>query len=290
MNVAVNMTPAELAYGGLMLPHGRMEDWRWTNLRTLIDRPYPPRQMVVADPKDVTRLLASSPVAKIASARIVFVNGAFAADHSRLPASSVVTLEARMPNPRHSDEPLIALNTAFATDGLTISIGAGANVDTPIELVFIATAAEPRTVATRIAIEIAPGASATIIETHLGEAIYLANSTVSVTLGERARLDRIKLSLDSADGTHLADCHVTIGGGAILRDFTLMAGARRQPPERHLSFCRRTCRCAYRRRLSLGWPPACRHALAGQPRRPPLHQPRNLQMRDGRPRARCLSG
>ena len=42
MNIAVNLTPAELALGGMMLPHARMEDWRWTNLRTLIDKPYPP--------------------------------------------------------------------------------------------------------------------------------------------------------------------------------------------------------------------------------------------------------
>ena len=48
MNIAVNKTPAELAYGGMLLPHPRMEDWSWTNLRVLIDRPYPPRVTVSA--------------------------------------------------------------------------------------------------------------------------------------------------------------------------------------------------------------------------------------------------
>ena len=46
MNVAVNKTPAELAYDGMLLPHPRLEDWKWTNLRVLIDRPYPPRVKV----------------------------------------------------------------------------------------------------------------------------------------------------------------------------------------------------------------------------------------------------
>ena len=62
----------------------------------------------------------------------------------------------------------------LAIDGLTLTIKAGANIDTPIELVFLATEAEPRTIATRIAVDIGAGASATLIETYLGEGSYLS--------------------------------------------------------------------------------------------------------------------
>ena len=68
-----------------------MEDWRWTDLRQLIDRPYPPRQTVAAAPKDVERLLKSSPFAKVAGARIVFVNGHFLQDSNCLPATDEST-------------------------------------------------------------------------------------------------------------------------------------------------------------------------------------------------------
>ena len=61
MNIAVNKTPAELAYDGMLLPHPRLEDWKWTNLRVLIDRPYPPRLKVKAEAKDVERLLKDRP-------------------------------------------------------------------------------------------------------------------------------------------------------------------------------------------------------------------------------------
>ena len=83
MNVIVPKTAAELNYG-LSLPHRKMEDWRWTDLRQLIDRPYPPRQTVIASTKDVGRLLKSSPFAKVAGSRMVFVNGHYSAEHSQL--------------------------------------------------------------------------------------------------------------------------------------------------------------------------------------------------------------
>ena len=76
MSLALPRTPAEEAFG-LSLPNRRMEDWRWTDLRQLVDRPYPPRQRVTADPRAVERLVKSSPFAAIAATRMVFVNGHF---------------------------------------------------------------------------------------------------------------------------------------------------------------------------------------------------------------------
>ncbi len=55
-----------------------MEDWRWTNLRTSIDGPIRRARTLRRAPADVERLLKSSPFAKVAGARIVFVNGHYA--------------------------------------------------------------------------------------------------------------------------------------------------------------------------------------------------------------------
>lgn len=226
MNVAVTRTPAEQAYDGLILPHPRLEDWKWTNLRTLIDRPYPPRVAVKAADRDVARLLKSSPFASLARARLVFVNGHFDEARSSLPASGDVTVDAAMAPPLGLDEPVVAMNTAFATGGVHITLKPGANIDAPIELVFIATRGPERTIATRNSIEIGAGASATIIETHLGEGGYLANSVMQLRLGKGARLDRVKAELEAIDALHLAHTHVAMGTSATLRDFTLTAGAR----------------------------------------------------------------
>jgi Fe-S cluster assembly protein SufD len=217
MNLAVTRTPAEIAYGGELLPNPRLEDWKWSNLRTLIDRPYPPRQKVEAKPADIERLLKSSPFAKVAGSRMVFVNGHYDAKRSKLKNGDVVGAIA-------DDEPVLTMNGAFATGGAHLVIEGTA--DTPIELVFIATDAEARTIATRNVIEIAVGASATLIETYLGEGAYLANSVSEIRLGEGARLDRVKVEREAADAIHLAHAHVSLARNATLRDFTLTSGAR----------------------------------------------------------------
>ncbi len=213
MNVIVPKTAAELNYG-LSLPHRKMEDWRWTDLRQLIDRPYPPRQTVVA--KGLEKLIKSSPFAKVAGARMVFVNGHFAAEHSQLKndeLASKVKIE----------EPVIAMNAAFATDGARLRISG--NADTPIELLFVSTDAAPRTIATRNVIEIEKEASVTVIETHMGEGAYLANCVTEISLGESAKLDRIKVELESGEAIHLSHTHVTLARNSVLNDFTLTSGA-----------------------------------------------------------------
>jgi Fe-S cluster assembly protein SufD len=226
MNLAVTKTPAELAYGGILLPHARMEDWRWTNLRTLIDKPYPPRLAVDAAPADIELHLKASPFANVARARLVFVNGFFDKRHSSFPASGDVEFTAKADLSLTGDEPVIAMNRRFATGGGHLKIKSGGNVDAPIEFVFISTRGEPRTIATQLLIEIGERASATIVETHLGEGSYLSNTIVEIRLGNAARLDRVKAEIESPDAIHLAHVHLTFGRAATLHDFTLTTGAR----------------------------------------------------------------
>ena len=214
--MAIQKTAAELALG-LSLPHRKMEDWRWTDLRQLVDKPYPPRQTVAAMAKDVERLLKSSPFAKVAGARIVFVNGHYAAEHSQLMNDNVTSVV-------NLDEPVVTMNAAFATDGARLKISGTA--DTPIELLFITTNAAPRTIATRNVVEIEQGAAATLIETHLGEGSYLSNSVTEIRVGEGARLDRIKVELEAADAIHLSHVHTTLGKNSVFNDFTLTSGAK----------------------------------------------------------------
>jgi Fe-S cluster assembly protein SufD len=224
MNLAVNKTPAELAYDGMLLPHPRLEDWKWTNLRVLIDRPYPPRVSVTAAPKDIERLLKRDPLGKLARTRIVFVNGEFENAWSNLPAGGDVRVTPRLPPMSGDDEPVLDMNKAFATAGMHVEIAS--NIDAPVELVHIATSAEARTIATRHSIAVTDGASATLFETHLGEGDYLSNSVIDVTLGAGAKLDRVKLEIESREAIHLAHAVIAIGANAILRDFTLTSGAR----------------------------------------------------------------
>ncbi len=216
MSTALARTTAEEALD-FSLPHRRMEDWRWTDLRQLIDKPYPPRQEVMAAAGDVARLIKSSPFARLAATRMVFVNGHYDGGRSKLVNSAVETHAV-------ASEPVMQMNAAFATDGARLILSG--NIDLPVELVFIATDAAPRAIATRNVIEIAAGASATLIETHIGEGSYLSNSVTEIRIGDGTRLDRVKVDLESGVATHLAHTHVTLARNVTFRDFTLTTGAR----------------------------------------------------------------
>ena len=57
------------------LPHRRMEDWKWTDLRQLIGKAYPPAKGGAVG--DVDALVARSPLKDIARGRLTFVNGEY---------------------------------------------------------------------------------------------------------------------------------------------------------------------------------------------------------------------
>ena len=80
MNMPIRSTTAEQAYlqaGQIMavspvrraaferfmasgLPHRRLEDWRWTDLRQLLTRPFPPAAPTLSDRAGVQQLVARS--------------------------------------------------------------------------------------------------------------------------------------------------------------------------------------------------------------------------------------
>jgi len=115
VNTALQLTAAEQALG-VSLPHRRMEDWRWTDLRRAITKPYAKTE-VKAAATDVERLLAASPFAKIAKARVVFVNGALDEAHSKLGGLDISKNVGKI---RLAD-PLVDLNAKLHPQGVSLS-------------------------------------------------------------------------------------------------------------------------------------------------------------------------
>ncbi len=202
---------------GVALPHRRLEDWKWTDLRRMLTAPYV-RLPVKAKAGDVERLIHASPFASVKAHRVVFINGRLDADRSN------ATVSAGPPQIVSSNDDVIpAINSRLKAEGVTLRFEG--NADVPVEIIHLATEGDARGIATHHRIEVAEGASATLIETFVGEGDYLSNSVVEITLGKAARLDRVKADRESAKASHLAHAQVSLGQGAILRDFTLSSGA-----------------------------------------------------------------
>ncbi len=215
---ALSKTPAEEAFG-VSLPHRRMEEWRWTDLRARIDKPYPSQEIAVAD-KDVARLMATSLFAKLTTHRIVFINGSLDQERSNFAG---LTFELGVPSSSAVDDPVIHLNSAIEPAGLTLRFDA--SLDVPVEIIHIATLGAARAMALRNRIEVGEGASATIIETFVGEGDYIVNAVTEIQVGAGARLDRVKVELESHDATHLSYIDCTLAKDAKLNELTLTSGS-----------------------------------------------------------------
>ncbi len=87
---------------------------------------------------------------------------------------------------------MIALNTAFVTDGALIRIGKGASLAKPVLLVFVRAGKAPHLVTTRNSLKIGDGARATVIEAHVslpGAGAGQANTLSEIAVGDGAASD-----------------------------------------------------------------------------------------------------
>lgn len=78
-------------------------------------------------------------------------------------------------------------------------------------------------------IEVAPGAHLVLLESYEGdEGGYVASHDLQITVGEGARLERVILAADGADGVNVSIADVTLAPKAQFAQTVLTDGARRQ--------------------------------------------------------------
>src|SRR6185369_11887407 len=141
------------------LPHRRVEEWKYTDLRTLMRTAYP-----LAAPPDAAALTRAQQIsglfAGVDRQRLVFIDGVFAPDLSDLTEDaeegvSIGSLAAALAKAdplvmAHvgktvaTDDVAVALNTALMGDGAVIRIGAGVTPHRPIHLIFAASNDRPQ--------------------------------------------------------------------------------------------------------------------------------------------------
>lgn len=226
------------AFAEAGLPHRRLEDWKYTDLRQALDKaafaPAPEHKGAVILPE--TR--AATAFAGIDAHKLVFVNGRFSdglSDAARLPKGvelhrladvlseqwAKALVERRMDEARQAEN-IVELNTALMSDGMALRIRKGVTLDKPLHIVFVA--ADAGASHTRNLVSVEEGAEATILESHLGGAAALADLVTDIELGPDATLRHVKLQDETADAVHLSTLRATLGGGSRLESFTLTLG------------------------------------------------------------------
>ncbi len=217
------------------LPHRRVEEWKYTDLRALMRNLYP----LAAAPDALARTRAKNAgkmLGGVDCRRLVFVDGAFAPDLSDLSPEQGVTVgsmaealgkgdplvTAHVGRTFATDDAAVALNTALMGDGAVIRVSAGATVKRPINLVFATGSDKPSSAFVRSLVVVEKGATATIIESHeSGDA--QVNAALELMVGDEAQVDYIKITQTRA--VHVASLLATIGARAQFNSFAFTTDA-----------------------------------------------------------------
>ena len=220
----------------LGLPHRRIEEWKYTDLRSSLKEAFVPAPKSSIAVSKAALSSALGPFAAINCARLVFVDGHHAPALSTSAGLSGVHVStaAERAGDHHLATPALsarnavaALNVAFASDGAVVDVPASTSLDRPLMLVFLSTATVASTVTTRCFITIGKKAAATLIEVHaqIGSSAVQANAATELTIGDGATVDHVKVVLGAQNGVHLSNWDVKVGANALYRAAQLTPSA-----------------------------------------------------------------
>ncbi len=244
-------------FAELGLPTPRTENWRWSDIHRHLNALYTP----LAEPQtaaEAARALLDDHLLKVAdAATMVFVDGRFAPELSRLMEEEGVEVVALSETPLPIDwadlaadehDAMDLLNLAHAGDGALIRVRTGVRAGIPLLLVNILTGAGHST-ALRHFIRVEEGASFTLYEAQLGGGDHVANVATKAIVHDHASLRRVQVNETDEQAIRLAALRAEVLGHATLHDTTLLTGGRyhRQHTEVHLNgeHADITTNCAY---------------------------------------------
>jgi Fe-S cluster assembly protein SufD len=221
------------------LPHRRVEEWKYTDLRALMRDAKPLARPPDASAKVRARAV-SEKLASIEGRRILFVDGAFVPELSDLAdlepgltiGSMAQALAAgdriveRLGKTVPTGDTAVALNTAFMGDGAVVRVAAGVALTRPIHLVFANAAPEPAAVFVRSLVIIERGARAMLVESHDGAAAseHQVNTALELEVGDEAHVDHVKITGERACALHISTLMASIGAHARFNEFLFTTG------------------------------------------------------------------
>lgn len=234
-------------FSSLGLPHRRVEEWKYTDLKSLWKDPRPPAvatgKKAAVSLRDVEAALGSG-LAGIDGPRLVFIDGRFAEALSRFDggrgksyhcdalSDAIASGNHEWLNERLQREgdllpgAILALNTAFMSDGVILRVEADADIAGPIQFVFVNSGGDGAgRVTTRNFVRVGSKAKVTFIETHIGIGAgdTDVNTALDLHIEDGADARHIKVVTGNGGGLHLGTMQVVLGGDTNLRAFQYTA-------------------------------------------------------------------
>lgn len=204
------------------LPHHKIEAWKYTSLVHLARTGFQPAPANF----DLTGAL---PQRLEGVNRAVFVNGRYVDTLSDAPLAGFTAAHdanlALDPGEAAADDPMLALAIALGGDGAVLDLQDGAAV----ELLYVtAPGSAPQMAHTQNRIRVPAGASAIVVERHVGMGegeATLSNGATAIELGEGASLTHVKLQAEAANANHVWHHLATVPAGARYDNYVVSLGS-----------------------------------------------------------------
>jgi Fe-S cluster assembly protein SufD len=224
------------AFQRIGLPHRRIEDWKYTDLRALMREVAPlaaaPEAGTLAKAEAAAKLHAIAGVR-----RLVLVDGVLAPNLSELmgleQGLSIRSLREALEGGDErvllldTADPMVALNTALMTDGVMIEIADGVKLAKPLHILHVACGAASSSMFTRSSVKLGKDAAATVVESYVaaeGAGAYQVYDSAVIAIGDGARLDLVRIVEDAREAFNITSAAVTVGAHAHFNAFGITTG------------------------------------------------------------------
>ncbi len=231
--VAETRRQAFEAYERMGLPHRRVEEWKYTDLRVLMREVRP----LAARPDAAALKRAKASLKSIAihgAAKLVLVDGVFVPELSdKAPAGVSVRSLREVLDAGGADllessvtDAMVSLNAALASDGVVIGVADGATLAKPLQIIHVAVASSASAF-TRSQVKIGKGARVTLVENFVaadGAKAYQAHDAVLLSAGDGAELTQVRLMADGSDAANISSAIFAVGAKVKFNLFNMTAG------------------------------------------------------------------
>lgn len=211
---------ARSQFEDLGLPHRRVEEWKYTDLKTGMREAFAPAEGGSVSAAQIDELLGEG-LSKLDAHRLVLVDGQFDAALSATEIAGeveVLSLRDALASDVEWIKPLggvqqgdrdgvQALNLALMQGGLCVRIGEKQELDKPLHLIFVASAGKASSFTSRLFFDIGRAAKVEIVESHLSVngAPVQSNIAGEFIVGSWAEVRHVKFNTDHTDSVHLAN-------------------------------------------------------------------------------------
>lgn len=219
-------------------PNRKQEEWRYANLKKLLQHSFVPAERDVASATNIN--VNTHFIPHLDSYRLVFMNNQYRADLSsvdQLPQGVTIQslqqiawgnssdakqwLESSTIHPINS---FTALNAALMSDGIVISLDKYVELKKPIELLFMTSTRENAVISVpRILVALSTGAKAVLIERFCGTGplAYFQNVVEEIVLEPHSTLDHYRLLEEQRQSFHLSNISIRQKEGSRYKSLNL---------------------------------------------------------------------